>query len=381
MSDPAPSALHVTRRLYEIEGEARLNLLRLAAVALFFTLHVVNRTFVGLGPGAMIDLDDGGQVPIFDAVATALVVAWTGAAGALLLVLRSPRLPRAVGPLLTLLDAALLSILIFIGNGPTSPLIYVLFLLIAATGLRGRRGDVWLATLASLGVYAASVGIVTQTNADLLPPMHHLLFVSAGLGMMGLVTDLLVGSSWKLAERYATILDRVRAIEPDALSHDRPWDCPWCETHNAPLARRCIRCDEPLVAGEPLHAVADRSGSRRASAMLVWTGGVILIVFVSLVLLVSLALTWPALTVPFAGVVGVLVLGLARIVHLDLRGNADDEVLGRTANALGLLAGTVALSATMLTLLLFVAVLMSAAAGLIAVAFCFAVVLGAGAAA
>lgn len=372
MLDPRPASVHVARRLQNLEGEATLNLLRLLAVAVFFTVHVVNRASGGLGAGTPITLANGLVVPVFDTVATAIALAWTGAAGGVLLALRLPRPPRVLPTLMSLVDIGLLSVLVFIGNGPTSPLVHVFSPLIAATSLRGRRVDVWLVTFGSLVVYGASVALAAQLSPANLPPSHHVLFVAAALGITGLVVDLLVANTWSLAERHADVVDRVRRIDPEQLSHDRPWDCPWCATHNRPLARRCTRCDQPLVASEPVHEGVLR-GSRSGVARLAWTAGVALVAFIALVVLVSLAMTWPALTVPYAGLAGVLVLGLGRLVHLDLWGDHADGSMGQAASTVGTVVGAVAFSATLLVVLIAVAVLMVAAGAVIAVALCFAV--------
>lgn len=369
VQDPSAIAVTVARRVYAIEAEARINLLRLVGVAVFFTLHVVNRAFVGLDAGRVVDLG-GTKVPVFDTVAISVAVAWAGAAGAVLLLLRTRFVSRVVGPMVTLADVLFLSILVLVGNGPTSPMLYAFPLVIAVTGLRGRSADVWLATVATTAAYGLAIGAALRFHPSFMPPTHHILFVVASLGLMGLVTDLGVGSTWRLVEDQDALLGRARAVELTALEHRKAGDCPWCGAWNAGGARRCGRCDQPLVPAEGVFLAP--SMARRGTVMLVWTASVVALVVVCVVVGVGLSMSWPALVVPYAGAVGVLLLGLARIVHLDLRGEKDDAMVGRTATVLGTAAGTVALSATMLSVLVAVGVLMSAAAGVVGMALCFA---------
>ncbi len=376
MSEPNAIARAVNARLHAFEAEARINLLRLMSVGLFFGLHVVNRSFVGLEAGRTVLVGDV-IVPVFDTAATALVIAWTALAAAVLMAMRVRVFSPLIGPAVTLIDIVFLAVLILIGNGPTSPLLYVLFPLIAVTAMRGRRGDVWLATVAGLSVYGISLGVALNLNPSVMPPNHHVLLVVTSLAMMGLATDLQIGAGWGLVERQAGLVERAAAVESSQLE-GRRGPCPWCGTHNDAGLTRCGRCGQPLVSSEPVTVGVARSRGRFGAALAVWTSSVIAFVVVLVVIGISLAMTWPALLVPYAGAAGLLLLGLARMVQLDLRGDEDDKVVERTASALGVVAASVALSATVVTLLIALAILLAAAAAVIAVALCFAVIAGLG---
>jgi hypothetical protein len=377
MPDSNAIARAVNSRLHAFEAEARINFLRLLSVGVFFALHVVNRTYAGLGAGRTLELGNV-QIPVFDTAATALVVAWAGAAGAVLLVMRTRVFSPRVGPAITLVDIAFLAVLILIGNGPTSPLVLVLFPVIAATGLRGRRGDVWLATVASLAVYGVSLGAAINLNQALMPPSHHVLIVVTSLAMMGLVTDLQIARAWSLVERQPDLVARAEAVDTTQLT-GAAGPCPWCGTHNGPGLERCGRCGQPLVSSQAVTVGMGRPPAKLGAVLAVWMGSVLAFVAVLVVIGISLSLTWPALLVPYVGAAGLLLLGVARIVQLDLRGDEDDKVVERTAGAVGVLAASMALSATLLTLLVGLAILLAATAAVIAVGLCFAVLAGAGA--
>lgn len=377
MNASSTAALQVTRRLFALDGEARINLLRVLAVTLFYVVHLVNRSMVGMSGGPTLDLD-GLQVPIFDTAATALTIAWAGMSGAVLILLRTTWFRRAAGTTAAIADVVFLCVLLLLGNGPTSPLVFVLFLPIAASGLRGQRVAVWLTTVACLAAYGTTVAYATY-RPEFMPPRYHILVVAVALGMMGVVVDLVVGAFWRAMSAHAATVARVASIDPTLLEvPHRTEPCPWCATPVAAGSKACGRCEQPLVPS-PAFSSPEASVARRGSVYVVWAVSAGCLVVVTVAIGIGLALQWPALLVPYVGAASILLLGLGRIIQLDLRADADDPIMGQAATAVGTAAATVALGATALALLLGLALLMAVAAAVIAVALCFAVVAGASA--
>ena len=110
-----------------------------------------------------------------------------------------------------------------------------------------------------------------------------------------------------------------------------------------------------------------------------WSATVIGLVALCVFIGLGLAAEWTALLVPYMGASAILMVGLARLVQLDLRQSEDDKAVKRTASTLGTAAATLALGATLLMAMLAVAYLMLLAAVVIAFVLCMVVLLGASA--
>ncbi|MCB9678261.1 MAG: hypothetical protein H6737_24380 [Alphaproteobacteria bacterium] len=378
MSEPAAVALHVSRRLFGLEGETRLNLLRLVGIAVFYAVHLVNRYLVGMSTGASIDFM-GMNLPVFDTAATALALAWAWMAGAVLIAVRSPLPQRAISVGTTLADAAFLMTLILLGNGPSSPMILALLLLVVASGLRGDREIVWLATVGSLAAYGASVGFGLYVRPDLMVPRHHILVVSSSLVLAGVVTDFTLASFWRAVQGHGAILDRVREAGGPAMTVPERTDlCPWCGASTHATARSCSRCEQPLVAGVPFRTTRAASVLQAGPVHVGWAVSVVMLLVVSVSIGIALAIDWPALLVPYIGASALLLVALGRMLQLDLRVDENDRAVNRTLSTLGTAAATFALGATALALLLAMVALTVVAAMVIAFALCLVVVTGGG---
>ncbi|MEZ4322577.1 MAG: hypothetical protein R3F61_34235 [Myxococcota bacterium] len=377
MTQPDAVALHVSRRLFALEGETRINLLRVFAVAAFYLVHLVNRYLVGMTTGATLDTPLG-TVPVYDTAATAISIAWAAMSAAVLLIVRSSLLRRIVAPGTTALDVAFLALLLLIGNGPSSPMVVVLPLLIAASGMRGQREMVWLATVGGLIAYALSIGAALQFRPDLMPPRYHILVVSMAVVMAGVVTDVTVSGFWRLVEQHTATLARVTAAAssgsadgaaemavPAASTH-----CPWCGDGVSMGATRCARCEQPLKPGVAFTTGRGSSLLQAGKVHLGWTATVIGLAVLAIALGIGIGIELPALVVPYIGATLLVLLALGRMIQLDLRVDENDRALGRTASTLGTAAATVALGATALTMLLGMILLLMVATFVVAFALC-----------
>jgi hypothetical protein len=143
---PADDAWEDTRRLEEWAGEVRVNLIRLVGIFLFYGRHLVEYL--------MASPDSPVRGPYHLRV-TWLAVAW--AAGVVLV--RAQLSRRVVPPWLkyatTAWDLFLVTLLCMIAGGPRSPLVLLLFLVIAMSPLRLSLRLVYATTAGAILAYLA----------------------------------------------------------------------------------------------------------------------------------------------------------------------------------------------------------------------------------
>lgn len=187
----------IVGRWQEFEGESRANLLRIAAVGVFYTIQLIQ--YYGLS--ARTEADEA-----FHRGATMLAVAWTLLALAVLLCLRRRIFPAALKYLSTLVDICLLTALAALAEQPAqTPLVMVYFLTLALAGLRFSLRLVWFATLASMVGYLYLVGATDETwfDADHATPVSQQLVVLASLGLTGVLLGQILRRVRSLAEEFA----------------------------------------------------------------------------------------------------------------------------------------------------------------------------------
>ena len=139
-------AWYIVGRWEEYEGEARANLLRLAAVAVFYAIELINYYGVDLGFIRFPRVRD----PAFHQTVTAIAVAWVLLGAGVHLWLRMHLMPAALKYVATGLDVVLLTLLLMVADGPRSPLVVGFFLIPAMAMLRFQLRLVWLATIAAM---------------------------------------------------------------------------------------------------------------------------------------------------------------------------------------------------------------------------------------
>jgi hypothetical protein len=196
----------IVGRWQEYEGEARVNLLRIIVVGAFYLVQLVH--FYGFAKA------DPQQLP-FHQKATAVAVAWTMVALAIMLCLRLRTFPAALKYGSTACDVLLLTTLAALGSGPFSPLVLGYFLIIAMAALRFSLGLIWLSTVASMLGYWSLVGIVDRKWFDsdhAVPPVTQLVTLLS-LALTGIVLGQVVRRVRMLAAEYA---DRLQAATEKA---------------------------------------------------------------------------------------------------------------------------------------------------------------------
>ena len=197
----------IASRWQEYEGESRANLLRTAAVGLFYCVELLR--FYVFEKGAAAQL-------AFHQHATMIAVAWTILALAIGMCLRLRIFPAALKYVSTACDILLLTSLAALNApGPFSPLVLGYFLIIAMAALRFSLPLVWFTTLASMLGYWLLVGLVDQKWFDsdhAVPPARQLVTLLS-LGFTGVVIGQVIWRVKSLASDYA---QRLAAAEKTA---------------------------------------------------------------------------------------------------------------------------------------------------------------------
>jgi hypothetical protein len=194
---------YIVGRWQEYEGESRANLLRMMAIGAFYVVQLVH--YYGFSARSEADT-------LFHERATALAVAWTLVALAVLLCLRQRIFPAALKYCSTACDLLLLTALASLAAGPHSPLVLAYFLIVALAALRFSVGLVWFAALGAMAGYWLLVGIEDAKSSQWFDSNHVVspveqLVTLVSLGLTGIVCGQVVRRVQGIAKQYA---DRVR---------------------------------------------------------------------------------------------------------------------------------------------------------------------------
>lgn len=199
ITTPAQRQWFIVGRWQEFEGESRANLLRIIAIGAFYIVQLAH--FYAFSNRDAVQTD-------FHQKATAIAVAWTMVALAVMLCLRQRIFPAALKFFSTGCDLLLLTALASLGAGPRSPIVVALFLIIALAALRFSLSLVWFSTLGAMLCYWLLVGIADAKtgrwfDADhAVPPVEQLIWL-LGLAMTGIVVGQVVRRVQRVAEEYA----------------------------------------------------------------------------------------------------------------------------------------------------------------------------------
>lgn len=194
---------HIVGRWQEFEGEARANLLRIAAIGAFYIVQLLHFHIFTHG--------DPQQLP-FHQRATAIAVAWTMIALGVMLCQRMRVFPAALKYASTAGDLILLTALASFAAGPFSPLVLAYFVIIALASLRLSRGLVWFSALGSMAGYWTLVGLADKTwfNSEHVVPPTTQLLTMLSLALTGVVLSQLVECVKWLAAEYARRVERAQ---------------------------------------------------------------------------------------------------------------------------------------------------------------------------
>jgi hypothetical protein len=187
----------IVGRWQEYEGESRANLLRIIAVGAFYIVELLRfYVFEKANPEHLA----------FHRQATAVAVAWTMVALAILLCLRLRIFPAALKYASAGCDIVLLTAVASLNHpGPFSPLVTGYFVIIALAALRFSLGLVWFSTVGSMLGYWSLVGLVDKKwfDADHAVPPTVQLITLLSLALTGIVIGQVVRRVKDMAHDYA----------------------------------------------------------------------------------------------------------------------------------------------------------------------------------
>jgi hypothetical protein len=137
-------------RLEAWAGEVRVNLIRAAALVVFYVHHLLN---------VFVFSNDDKLRGTFHATVTAIVLAWAVGVYALYVCLSRRWVPPALKYVASLGDVAMISALLIVNpDGPHSPLIFLYFVAVAAAPLRLSLRLVYATTLGSMAAAVIVLG-------------------------------------------------------------------------------------------------------------------------------------------------------------------------------------------------------------------------------
>jgi hypothetical protein len=206
------------RRLEAWAGETRVNLIRAAALIGFYGYHLLN-----------VYVIDRSLDGAYNLKVTSIVLGWTLAVGALYVCLSRRWVPPALKYLATLCDLALITALLLADKnaGPHSPLIFLYFLVIAASPLRLSVRLIYASTLGAMAAATLMMGfyVFALTGTDASGQLLYykdakavvemrtaeVLFLLS-LGATGLLAGQVVRQAQRLVQGYpATVEDKKEA--------------------------------------------------------------------------------------------------------------------------------------------------------------------------
>lgn len=187
------SRLSATTRIEAWAGEVRVNLIRLAALAVFYGYHVLNVFVISDAPALR------GR---FHQTVSLVIFVW--AAGAVLLhVVLARRIMRPALPLTVIAwDIVMVTALLCVCENPRSMIVTAWFLIIASSSLRFSLPPVYLSVFGSLLGYLVFLGhsrYVLQLPIELRVPRTNQIVFALAL----VVAGLLAGQSVRQARRIA----------------------------------------------------------------------------------------------------------------------------------------------------------------------------------
>lgn len=205
-SSPDPSRAARDRRWFivgrwqEYEGEARANFLRIAGIAAFYVVELVN--YFGLDLG-FIEMPKVVDLAYHQAI-TALAAAWVAVALGVLFCLQQRVFPLHLKYVTAALDLVLMTGVLAVSDGPRSPLVVGYLLLITLAALRFSRGLVWFTSAGAVAGYAVLLGYARWfTDRDLRVPRYAQIIFLLAIVLAGVIVGQVVRRVRALAEDYA----------------------------------------------------------------------------------------------------------------------------------------------------------------------------------
>lgn len=205
---------YITERWQYFEAERRVNLLRLMAIGVFYTVHLLHYWSLQGQVSALrfLQLNDGATVdPNFHTSVTLLALGWVMLCVGTVLCLNKQILPWWLKYFSTGCDLFFLTAILYLASGPASPLVSGYFLLIAMATLRMNLPLVWFVTIGSLCGYVGLLGCTKwpetfwRAGTDISIPRYHQLIILLALVLTGVILGQVIRSVRSMASRYQSL--------------------------------------------------------------------------------------------------------------------------------------------------------------------------------
>jgi hypothetical protein len=187
----------IVGRWQQYYGEVRVNLLRALAIASFYLVELIN-----FGVLQVVSLK-------FHQAVTAICFAWLLVCVVVFLCLRRGFLPAWLKYVTTVIDLVLLGSIMTVGQGPQSPLVAGLFLVLALAGLRFDLHLIWFTTFAAVFTYLGLAAIGSPdwfAIRDFGVPRSDQLVVITAIGWTGILIGQMVRHARRMALHFSTHL-------------------------------------------------------------------------------------------------------------------------------------------------------------------------------
>lgn len=199
-SPPADRHWHIVCRWQEYEGEARANLLRIAAIGCFYAVELLDYHGLKIGSFEFPPIVD----QKFHELVTGLALAWALTGLVVLLLQKNRIFPAALKYGTTAADLFFLTWVLVLADGPSSPLVVGYFLVIVLAAL---RFSLWLVRFAAAGAVTGYLFVLGQGKWYAQPPRtvprHQQLIMVIALVLTGIILGQIVRRAARMAEDYA----------------------------------------------------------------------------------------------------------------------------------------------------------------------------------
>lgn len=197
MNQPSPveQSWFIASRWQEYAGELRASLLRVVLLLAFYGLQLLN--FWWFTKATEADRQFHEQV-------TYISLAWLLVTLGTLLALKNGFLPPILKYATTTCDLLLLTLIAALGNGPSSPIVLVYFIILVLAALRFRLGLIWFATLGAMTCYWVLVGRADPVwfdNVHTTSPITQLITLLT-IGATGMTLGQMVRSTRQMANAF-----------------------------------------------------------------------------------------------------------------------------------------------------------------------------------
>lgn len=180
-------------------GEFRVNVIRLVAIVAFYGHHLFNQFLLRQE-----------FPPRYSLTVGAIAIVWAVGALALHVALSGRWMPSVLRYAAVTFDLIMTSCLLVVSDGPGSPLVVLLFLVVATAPLRLDLRLVWTATILALLAYGFVVGHATWKRPEWRIPRRQQVIVALAITAAGFLAGQQVRQARRFALDYA---DRVRPEE------------------------------------------------------------------------------------------------------------------------------------------------------------------------